>query len=83
MSTSKQQKRCSTSAVTSFFKTCRLVVGFNTWLRNPGGSGKSLSQADQVTSKTMCCATLSKSNRDGKYIYPDLEQRFSATAVIS
>ena len=60
MSTCKQQKRCSTSAVPSFLKTCRLAVGFNTWLRSPGGSGKSFSQADQVTSKVLkyakfCC----------------------------
>ena len=70
MSTCKQQKRCSTSAVPSFLKTCRLAVGYNTWLRSPGGSGKSLSQADQVTSKVLKYAKLCCSDVDNSWEIP-------------
>ena len=56
----KRQKRCSTTNMPLFPRTCRVAVGFLTWLKSPGGSGKDQSQAEQITTKVLkfakfCC----------------------------
>ena len=66
ISTYKRSRRSCTSTMPSFLKTCRLAVGFATWLKSPGGSGKSFSQADQITAKVLkytkfCCNDVSSS----------------------
>ena len=55
-----KQRRSVTSSMPMFLKTCKVSTSFSRWLQSPGGGGKSLCQAEQITCRVLkfakfCC----------------------------
>ena len=66
LSTQEKCKRNNTSSMPTFPKNCNIGKSISKWLQSPGGGGKSLCQAEQITAKVLkyakfCCADVSAS----------------------
>lgn len=53
-------KRSNTSQMPTFLLSCSFGIAFTTWLSTPGGGGKDVNQANQISSKVLkylkyCC----------------------------
>ena len=56
----QKQMRCFTANMPTFTKDCSVALNFINWLCSPGGSGKTIDQANQICAKVLkyakfCC----------------------------